>query len=41
MESAPEAAETFVTDDGRSLPVRVVVDGGDKGCGGGLLGLMV
>jgi len=32
---------TVVTDEGHTAPVSVVVDGGDQGCGGGLLSLMV
>lgn len=31
----------FETDDGQVLVVSAVVDGGDQGCGGGLLTLMV
>jgi len=32
---------TVVTDEGHTAPVSVVVNGGDQGCGGGLLSLMV
>ena len=31
----------FLTRDGRELPVSAVCDGGDQGCGGGLLLLML
>lgn len=31
----------FETDDGRVVKAHAVVDGGDQGCGGGLLTLMV
>jgi len=32
---------SVVTDDGQTVHVGVVIDGGDQGCGGGLLSLMV
>jgi len=35
------ATETFITRDGREIPVSAVCDGGDQGCGGGLLILML
>jgi len=34
-------AKTFVTRDGREIAVNALCDGGDQGCGGGLLILML
>ena len=33
--------ETFTTQNGQEFPVSAVCDGGDQGCGGGLLLLML
>src|SRR5215470_5565795 len=35
------ALETFLTSNGQSLSIQAVCDGGDQGCGGGLLLLMM
>jgi len=35
------AAETFITRDGQEISISAVCDGGDQGCGGGLLILML
>ena len=35
------ATETFITSNGREILVSAVCDGGDQGCGGGLLILML
>ena len=35
------AIEVYITHDGREIPVSSVCDGGDQGCGGGLLILML
>ena len=37
----PMVTETFITRDGQEIPVSAVCDGGDQGCGGGLLILML
>ena len=35
------SVETFTAHDGRKIPVDAICDGGDQGCGGGLLILML
>ena len=38
---SPMVIEIFTTKDGRAIAVDAVCDGGDQGCGGGLLILML